>query len=81
MENNYTTEDILYYISGEGSANWRDDMHVAITSDGKMLKDYRNMRKWDLLLSKIAKIKRSPSMQALQNVKDYARQQLVVSLC
>lgn len=81
MENSYTTEDILYYISGEGSSNWREDVHVAITSDDEMLRTFRSIRKWDLFLSKIVQIKQSPSMQALQNVKDYARQQMVVSLC
>ena len=78
MKQNYTTEDLLLYVSGEGSEDWRTDLREALVSDGSLLLQFREARKWDRFFSRL---RFRPSDKSLNTIKDHARQSTVIALC
>jgi hypothetical protein len=78
MKHNYTTEDLLLYVSGEGGEDWRTDLSKALMSDRGLLLQFREIRKWNRFF---ARLRFKPSNNSLNTIKDHARQSMIIALC
>lgn len=78
MKHNYTTEDLLLFVSGEGADDWRNELRENLFEDSEMLLQFREVKKWDRFLSRL---RIRPSARSLDSVKEYARQSMIVALC
>ena len=78
MKHQYTTEDLLWYVSGEGSESWRQDLREQMFGDRDLLLEYREVRKWDRFLSKL---RFQPSVSSVDTIMDHAKRSMVIALC
>ena len=78
MKQNYTTEDLLLYVSGEGSRNWRTDFRENLFDDKNLTLEFREVKRWERLMNKLLF---QPSDRSLNKIKDYARQSMTIALC
>ena len=78
MKHNYTTEDLLLYVSGEGSKNWRTDLRNDLFDDKELTLQFREVKRWERLMNKLIF---QPSERSLNTIKDYARQSMTIALC